>query len=121
MDKKPEESGSKPAARAGGEESNKKGSGFRSWNGGHAFKKPIVQQPKFKGKCTELKGFIYDCSNSKQADICTKTTEEVTEYAGQTYKYGSNIRLAIENLMLTWQQMSRLVMLSKQHRKSTLQ
>jgi hypothetical protein len=52
MGEKPEESGGKPAARAVGEESNKKGSGFRSWNGCCAFKKPIVQQPKFEGKCT---------------------------------------------------------------------
>jgi hypothetical protein len=62
------------------------------------FNKLIVQQPKFKGKCTELKGFIYDCSDSKKANIFTKTTKEVAEYVGQTYKYGSDNRLAVENL-----------------------
>jgi hypothetical protein len=101
MGGKPEESENKPAARAAGEESDKKGSGFRSWNGRRAFKKPNIQQAKFEGKCVGLKGFIYDCSDSKQADIFTKTMKEVVEYVGQTYSYGSNMRLAIENLEKT--------------------
>jgi hypothetical protein len=33
-----------------------------------------------------------------QADIFTKTTKEIAEYVGPTYKYGSHTRLAIENL-----------------------
>jgi hypothetical protein len=46
----------------------------------------------------ELKGFIYDwCSDSNQADIFTKTTKEVAKNVGQTYKYGSNTRLAVES------------------------
>jgi hypothetical protein len=97
VDHKPDESG-KPAAKAG-EESTRKGSGYRPWNGGRrAFKKPIIQQTKFEGKCVELKGYIYDCSDSKQADIFTKTTREVAEYVGRTYKYGSDVRLAVEKL-----------------------
>jgi hypothetical protein len=94
MGKKQEESGNKPAVKAG-DESSRKGAGFRPWNGRRAFKKPIIQQTKFEGKCVELKGFIYDCSDSKQA---TKTTKEVAEYVGRTYKYGSDVRLAIDNL-----------------------
>ena len=54
--------------------------------------------PKFEGRCEDLKGHIYDCSDSKQADMCTKTTREIAEYIGRTYKYGSDVRLAIENL-----------------------
>jgi uncharacterized membrane protein YcgQ (UPF0703/DUF1980 family) len=51
----------------------------------HAFKKAIVQQPKFEGKCKELKGFIFDCSDSKQADIFVKTTKEIAGYVGRTF------------------------------------
>jgi hypothetical protein len=87
------------ARAAGGEEPTKKGSGFRAWNGHRAFKKPIVQQAsKFEGKCIELKGFIYDSLDSRQADIFAKTTREIAEYVGRTYKYGSNTRLSIENM-----------------------
>jgi hypothetical protein len=98
MGKKPEESGNKPPARGVGEESTKKGPGFRSWHGSHTLKKLIIKQPRIEGKCVDLKGFIYDCSDSKQADIFTKTTKEVAEYVGRTYKYGCDARLAIENL-----------------------
>ena len=44
------------------------------------FKKPTavtIRQPKFEGKCEELKGHIYDCSDSRQADIYIKTTREL--------------------------------------------
>jgi hypothetical protein len=46
----------------------------------------------------DLKRFTYNCSNSKQADIFTKTTKEVMEYVRWIYKYGSDTMLAIENL-----------------------
>jgi hypothetical protein len=45
MGKNSEESGDKAPPRWVREELTKKGSGFRSWNGRRAFKKPIVQQP----------------------------------------------------------------------------
>jgi len=62
------------------------------------FKKPVVKQAKFEGRCEELRGFIYDCSDARQADIFTKTTKEVAEYAGRTCKYSADIRKAIETL-----------------------
>ena len=43
------------AAKLGG-----KGQWNQRWGG---FKKPVMKQPKFEGKCEELKGFIYDCSD----------------------------------------------------------
>lgn len=58
------------------------------------------RQPKFEGKCDDLKGHIYDCSDSRQADQFAKTTKEVAEYVGRTYKYGGDARLAVENLEL---------------------
>jgi hypothetical protein len=51
----------------------------------HGFKKPVVKQPKFEGKCEELKGHIYDCTVSNQANLYTKTNNEIAEYAGQTW------------------------------------
>ncbi len=51
----------------------------------------------FKGRCDELKGHVYDCSNPRQAaDEFTKTTKKVTEYTGT--KYGAEVKLAIEKL-----------------------
>jgi hypothetical protein len=62
-------------------------------------KKTIVQkQPKFEGKWDDLKGHIYDCSDARQSDLFIKTTREITEYVGRTYKYGSDVRLAVEHL-----------------------
>jgi hypothetical protein len=99
MGEKPDESG-KPAQRAG-QESIKKGAGFRSWNQRRASKKPTIHQAKFEGRCVDLKGYIYDCADSKQADLFTKTTKEIAEYVGRTYKYGSDTRVFIENLGMT--------------------
>ena len=65
------------------------------------YQKPIAaRQPKFEGKCDELKGHIYDCSDARQSDLFTKTTKEIAEYVGRTYKYGGDIRLVVENLQL---------------------
>jgi hypothetical protein len=72
-------------------------------------KKPIVirrQAPKFEGRCEELKGHIYDdCSDddSRQAAVLLfrKTTKEIAEYVGRTYRYyGGDTRRAIENLVM---------------------
>jgi hypothetical protein len=91
MVEKPGESGKKPALKGTRDESTRKGSGFKSpqqWNGRHAFKKPITHQPKFEGKCTKLKGFIYDCPDLRQqADIFTKTTKEIAKYAATAWAY----------------------------------
>ena len=34
----------------------------------------IPRVPKFEGKCVDLKGHIYDCSDVRQSDQFTKTT-----------------------------------------------
>ena len=85
-------SAKRPVTKSAGENtgSNKKA--------GHGFKKPAIHQTKFEGKCDELKGHIYDCSDSRQADMYAKTMKEIAEYVGHTYKYGSDASLAIKNL-----------------------
>ena len=58
----------------------------------------ITRQARFNGRCEELIGNIYDCTDIRQADQYTKTTKEIAEYIGRNYKYGMGTRLAIENL-----------------------
>jgi hypothetical protein len=72
-----------------------------SGNGRCAFKKPIVRQPKFEGNCEELKGHVFDCSNSTQANMFSKTTKALAGHVGKTYRYGNDVRLAIQNLSPT--------------------
>jgi hypothetical protein len=58
-----------------------------------------LMMPNLKAKCAELKGFICDCSDSRQADTFTKTTSlRKYPYAGRTYKYGNDTKRAIEAL-----------------------
>jgi hypothetical protein len=52
--------------------------GFRKPNG-MTTGRPVIKQPKFEGRCEDLKGHIYDCSDARQS---------------------SDTRLAIENLSL---------------------
>jgi hypothetical protein len=101
MVEKPGDPGDKACTRVRDESLKKGGTGgkqFQAWNGCRAYKKPVIQQVKFEGKCTDLKGHIYDCSDSRQADICTRTTKEIVEYFRTSYKYGSDMRLAVYNL-----------------------
>ena len=92
-DKTSGRSGKPTTTKSAGDETGSNRKGRRN------FKKPAFRQPKFEGKCDKLKGFIYNCSDSWQADIYMKTTKEIAEYVGRTYKFGSDYaRLAIENL-----------------------
>ena len=63
-------------------------------------KTAVPRQPKLEGKCDELKGHVYDISDVRQADLFVMTTNEVAEFVGQTYKYGGDIWLAIENIQV---------------------
>ena len=58
----------------------------------------MPRQPKFEGKCDGLRGHIYDCLDTRQSDQFTKTTKEIAEYVGRTYKDGGDVRIAVENL-----------------------
>ena len=59
---------------------------------------PARKVEKFVGKCEALKGFIYDCSDNKQADQFVSTTLEIATYVGANYKHGGDVRLALTNL-----------------------
>jgi hypothetical protein len=56
---------------------------------------------KFKGRCEELKGHIYDCSDAKQSDLFVKTTtKKIALYVGRTYTSGGDIKIAVESLAI---------------------
>ena len=56
---------------------------------------------KFTGKCDELKGHIYDSSDARTAaDMFTKTTREIGEYVGRTYRQSGDVVSAMENLAI---------------------
>ncbi|MHA7927606.1 MAG: reverse transcriptase domain-containing protein, partial [Marinobacter sp.] len=61
---------------------------------GRYFQRPS----KFEGKEPTLKGFIYDVTDSRKADMYTRTTKEIAEYVGRTYHYGNDVKLTIENM-----------------------
>jgi hypothetical protein len=56
------------------------------------------KQTKFDGKCEELKGHIFDCTDVRQSDQYSRTVKEIAEYVGRTYKYGADARMAVEQL-----------------------
>jgi hypothetical protein len=49
------------------------------------------KQPKFEGKCEDLKGHILDCSDSRHTDFYSKTATEIAEYIGHEYKFGNDV------------------------------
>eukprot|EP00536_Pseudo-nitzschia_multiseries_P000235 jgi/Psemu1/515/gm1.515_g len=56
---------------------------------------PGTPSQKFKGRCDDLEGRIFDIGPIQAARII-KTKNKLTQYAGQTY--GANIRKAIDSL-----------------------
>ena len=52
---------------------------------------------KFKGNSTALEGYIFDCSNSKQADKFITAIKRILEHVSTKYKYGGGICSFSEN------------------------
>jgi hypothetical protein len=68
-------------------------------NNNNNCKKPVTyKEPKFEGRCAELKGEIYDGTDFRQADGYTKTTKEIAEYVGRVYS--GDARTTVESLVL---------------------
>ena len=75
----------KPHARRGDKES---------------YKPPrTTHSPRFKGNSHDLEGYIFDCSDNKQADIFVHTLKRIAEYVGTEYRNGGNIRSTIEKIV----------------------
>jgi hypothetical protein len=65
------------------------------------FDKTAVKATRFKGQCEQLLGHIYGCGdNTRQVDTYTKTTREIWDYVGRTYKYGGDARIVVQTLTL---------------------
>jgi hypothetical protein len=59
----------------------------------------FITKEKFLGRSDDLKGFIYDITNTKGRVAYTRTTEELARYVGEKYTTtGSFIRTAILTL-----------------------
>jgi hypothetical protein len=85
----------------GGPTAPKKEGGANKKNGQSGAAKGFAPRaPKFEGKCPDLKGHIYDASDARQSDQFIKTTREIGEFVGRTYKYGGDICLAVEKLSI---------------------
>jgi hypothetical protein len=55
----------------------------------------------FDGRVDGLKGFIYDCSDNRQAKMFTRTTEEISGYVGREFRSGGDdVRKAVDSLAL---------------------
>jgi len=80
---------SKASTSKDGQEARKKNN-WQSHGGGGKVPHNVHHQTKFEGKCADLKGHIYDCSTSKQADQFNKTMKKILEYVGCTYTYGGS-------------------------------
>jgi hypothetical protein len=48
-------------------------------------------------KITDVKGFVFDCADGKQADRYNVTIREIAAYIGRTYDYGGDVRWSIKN------------------------
>ena len=82
-------------AAAGSPRKDTAGAGNKKPQGKVSF---TPRTPKFEGKCDALKGHIYDSSDARQSDQYMKTTKEIAEYVGRTFKYGGDARTAVETL-----------------------
>ena len=84
----------------GGDGKSKDKEGIDNKKKGFNFNKGVYRAgpTKFEGKCEGMKGSIYDCSDTKQADIYVKTTKDLSNYVGQTLKFGGDISIAIQTL-----------------------
>eukprot|EP00978_Attheya_sp_CCMP212_P000938 scaffold1986_cov40-Attheya_sp.AAC.1 len=93
------ESGIVPAAATSAAQGDSKPSGVRyhrrqgtkpknrsATTEGKATVTAIVRQTGFVGKCPEMEGHIYDCTDLRQSNMYTRTTKEITEYVGMTYR-----------------------------------
>eukprot|EP00978_Attheya_sp_CCMP212_P010735 scaffold26100_cov31-Attheya_sp.AAC.7 len=60
----------------------------------------VVRQTGFVGKCPDMEGHIYDCTNSRQSNMYTRTSNEIAEYVGMNYRNGGDVRLTVEMLKI---------------------
>jgi hypothetical protein len=57
-------------------------------------------QVKFEGRIDSLKGYTYDCTDSRQTDQYVRTTREIAGYVATALRNGNDVRTAIETLAI---------------------
>ena len=58
-----------------------------------SYKPPrTTHSPRFKGNSHDLEGYIFDCSDNKQADIFVHTMKRFAEYVGTKYRNSGDMR-----------------------------
>ena len=57
--------------------------------------RPVAQ--KFKRNSSDLEGYIFDCSDRRQANKYITAIKRIAEYVGAEFKYGGGVRSSIEN------------------------
>ena len=60
--------------------------------------RPGASKPRVKCNIPELKDKIFDCSGYKQAEEYKKSKEALESYLSFHCKYGSDVRLSLENM-----------------------
>jgi hypothetical protein len=64
---------------------------------GRGSQKTTPTTGKFKGNCAELSGYVFDCSDYRQADKYVTNIKRIAEYMGAEYTHGGDIRSSLEN------------------------
>jgi hypothetical protein len=72
-----------------------------SSQGNSTTKQSVVKSNRFEGQCAQLRGYIFDCADARQSDMFIKTTKEIADYVGWSYKFGGDIRLVVEGRKLS--------------------
>jgi hypothetical protein len=70
---------------------------FKRYNYNRLQQKKGNQETKFDGRYDNIKGFVFNCADGKQADRYNTTIREITTYAGITNDYGGDIIWSIKN------------------------
>lgn len=55
------------------------------------------QVTKFKGDCPDSEGWIFNCSDCKQADIFIHMLKHILEHVGAEHKFGGDVHSSIIN------------------------
>jgi len=84
----------KPLENGSGAEKKKATNG-----NGNSSRAPFVTKAKFEGDCDDLKGHIYDCNDSKKADLFIKTNKKLSEYVRKKFKdFPGDMQALVKNL-----------------------
>ena len=77
----------------GGRDANEKQKTHTRCGDKESYKPPrTTHSPRFKGNSHNLEGYIFDCSDNKQANIFVHTMKRIAEYVGTEYRNGGDIR-----------------------------